>query len=64
MFKAPFFSFFFKSIYNEMDARPFNYHVVQKLSLPVVERKLLPSASLRKIANYDLEFEYRTVIQE
>ena len=47
-----------------MDARPSNYHVVQKLSLPVVERKLLPSASLRKIANYDLEFEYRTVIQE
>lgn len=47
-----------------MDARPFNYmyHVFQKL--PVVERKLLPSASLRKIANYDLEFEYRTVIQE
>lgn len=50
--------FISKFTYKEMDAFPFNFHVLQKSFLPVVERKLISSASSRKLAYSGLGLDY------
>lgn len=43
-----------KFTYKETDAFPFNFHVLQKSFVPLVERKLISSANSRKLANSGL----------